>query len=73
MDCTADLITFLLLIVIQASKILITPTQADIRFPDSNDALFVNATFSASDASILIPGSLLLERGNNGINDNNLK
>ena len=65
--------TFLLLLVIQASNTPITTTQADIGFSDSNDAMFVNATFSASDASILIPGSLLLERGNNGIIDNNLK
>ena len=62
-----------ILIVLQASKVKISTTQADILFPDSNDALFVNATFSASAASILIPGTLLVERGMNGNNENSLK
>ena len=57
---------------LQASKVQITPNQADIKFPDGNGDLFINATFSASDASIIIPGALLLERGNNGINEINI-
>eukprot|EP00731_Ephydatia_muelleri_P028374 Em0020g18a len=52
-------------IVLQASKVQITPNQADIKFPDGNGDLFINATFSTSAASIIIPGALLLERGNN--------
>ena len=54
---------------LQASKVQITPNQADIEFPDGNGDLFMNATFSASAASITIPGALLLERGNNGTNE----
>ena len=65
--------TLHLLVVIQASKILIRKDQADIQFPDSNDDLFVNATFSAIDASIFIPGAVLLERATNGIKDFILK
>ena len=65
--------TFSILIVLQASKVKISTNQSDIWFPDSNDALFVNATISASAASILIPGALLMERGKNGNNENSFK
>ena len=63
---------YILLLVLQASKVQITPNQADIKFPDGNGDLFTNATFSASDASIVIPGALLLERGKNGTNESNI-
>ena len=55
--------------VLQPSKVNITTNQPDIWFPDSNDVLFINAMFSSSDASIFIPGALILERGKNGNND----
>ena len=57
---------------LQASKVQITPKQADIKFPDGNGDLLINATFSASAVSITIPGALLLERGNNGTNESNV-
>ena len=57
---------------LQASKVQITASQADIKFPDGNGDIFINATFSASAASISIPGALLLERGNNGTNESNV-
>ena len=56
---------------LQASKVQITPNQADIKFPDGNGDLFINVTFSAGDASIIIPGALLLERGKNGTYESN--
>ena len=63
---------YILLLVLQASKVQTTPNQADIKFPDGNGDLFINATFSTSDASIIIPGGLLLERRKNGINKSNI-
>ena len=57
---------------LQASKVQITANQADIKFPDGNGDLFINATFPASAASIIIPGAILLERGYYGTNECNV-
>ena len=57
---------------LQASRVQIASNQADMKFPDGNYDLFINATFSVSDASIIIPGALLLERGNNGTHETNI-
>eukprot|EP00731_Ephydatia_muelleri_P004746 Em0002g922a len=51
-------------IVLEASKVQIAPNQADIKFPGGISDLFVNASFSSSDANIVIPGGLLFERAN---------
>lgn len=48
---------------LHASKMQVAKDQADIIFPNKNDTVFENATFSATDATVIIPGSLLLERG----------
>ena len=58
--------------VLQTSKVNITTNQPDIWFPGNNDVLFINATFSSSDASIFIPGAFILERGKNGNKDSPL-
>ena len=57
----------LFLAVLQASNVKTTPNQADIIFPGGISDLFANASFSSSDASIVIPGALLLERANKGM------
>ena len=66
------LLLYILLLVLQASNVQITQNQADIEFPDGDSDLFMNATFSASNTSIIIPGALLLERGHNGTNGSHI-